>query len=89
MCFFILSKLIHYSFNSLLFLKLIDYSKVFPLYQRLNPLFDWIFNRLLSDRSILARGVPPSLAGPRPLDFIFYVYSLTVSLALKGSSRLN
>ena len=61
-CLTILSKLnlIHYSFNSLLFLKLIDYSKVFPLYQRLNPLFDWTFNRLLSDRSILARGVTPA-----------------------------
>ena len=38
--------------------ELIDYSMGFPFYQRLNPLFDWIFNGfglLLIRRSILAR----------------------------------
>ena len=47
--------------------ELIDYSMGFPFYQRLNPLFDWIFNGfglLLIGRSILARGVLPARRAP-------------------------
>ena len=42
--------------------ELIDYSMGFPFYQRLNPLFDWIFNGfglLLIGRSIFAPRLGP------------------------------